>query len=222
MINVPFRNGQYADQEQETIVIRDQDMTMFTLSRYRIPARSAVATGTLLGLASLLLAGCAPPAYTVRPSAAPPPPPPSVEIYFYPTKGQSKQQQERDRYECYLWAVKQTGFDPGQSQLAPHQRVEVVPTTPPGSDVAAGAVTGAVVGSVMSRPRDSGTGMVFGAIAGAMLGAASEQAKQEQAARIQQQYDARDAESYARLDRQARDYRRAMTACLEGRGYTVR
>lgn len=189
---------------------------MYKLSRHSIQTFGA------LGLASLLLAGCAPPAYTVRPSAAPPTPPPSVEIYFYPTKGQSKQQQERDRYECYLWAVKKTGFDPGQAQLAPHQRVEVVPTTPPGSDVAAGAVTGAVVGSMMSRPRESGTGMVFGAIAGAMLGAASEQAKQEQAAQIQQQYDAKDAERYARMDRQARDYRRAMTACLEGRGYTVR
>ncbi len=199
-----------------------QGMSMFTLLRQHKKMLGTLSTATLLGVTSLLLGGCAPPAYTVRPSGAPPAPPPSVEIYFYPTKGQTKAQQERDRYECYLWAVKQTGFDPGQAQLAPHQRVEVVPTTPPGSDVAAGAVTGAVVGSMMSRPRESGTGMVFGAIAGAMLGAASEQSKQAQAAQIQQQYDARDAEQYARLDRQARDYRRAMTACLEGRGYTVR
>jgi len=175
-----------------------------------------------LGLASLVLAGCAPPVYSVRPSASPPPPPPTTEVYFYPNKGQSREQQERDRYECYLWAVKKTGFDPAQANLAPHQRVEVVPAVPPGADTASGAVTGAIVGSMLSRPRQSGEGMVFGAIAGAMLGAASDQARQEQAARIQQQYDARDAESYARLDQQARDYRRAMTACLEGRGYTVR
>jgi hypothetical protein len=38
----------------------------------------------------------------------------------------------------------------------------------------------------------------------------------------QQQYDTKDAQSYARLDKQARDYQRAITACLEGRGYTVR
>lgn len=195
---------------------------MSKLSRFRIHVPGTLRSVTVLGLAGFLLSACAPPAYTVRPSAAPPPPPPSVEIYFYPTKGQSKAQQERDRYECYLWAVKQTGFDPGQAQLAPHQRVEVVPTTPPGADTAAGAVTGAVVGSILSGPRDHGSGMVFGAIAGAMLGAASDQAKQEQAGRIQQHYDAKEAEQYARLDRQARDYRRAMTACLEGRGYTVR
>ena len=191
-------------------------MTMSRLSRqYKT-------TLGMLGLTSLLLGGCAPPAYTVRPSAAPPTPPPSVELYFYPTRGQSKAQQERDHYECYLWAVGQSGFDPGQGQLAPHQRVEVVPTTPPGADTAAGAVTGAVVGSIISGPHDRGEGMVFGAVTGAMLGAASEQAKREQAAQIQQQYDARYTQRYARLDRQARDYRRAMTACLEGRGYTVR
>ena len=36
----------------------------------------------------------------------------SAEIYVYPNKGQSTEQQGRDRYECYVWAVGQTGFDP--------------------------------------------------------------------------------------------------------------
>jgi outer membrane lipoprotein SlyB len=118
--------------------------------------------------------------------------------------------------------VKQTGFDPGQAQLAPHQRVQVTPTAPPGSDTAAGAVTGAVVGSMLSSRHDSGFGMVFGAITGAMLGAASDEERQRQAAQLQQQYDAKEAQRYAQLEKQSRDYQRAMTACLEGRGYTVR
>lgn len=170
---------------------------------------------------SLVLASCAQPAYTVRPSAAPPPPPPPVTVYFYPTQGQTPAQQDRDRYECHRWAVKQSGYDPGQPQLAPHQRVQVQSATPPGADVAAGAITGAVVGSMLTYPHDRGQGLVFGAITGAMLGAASEQAKQQQAAQIQQQYDANEAQRYAVLERHARDYRRAMSACLEGRGYTV-
>ena len=115
--------------------------------------------------------------------------------------------------------MKQTGFDPGQAQLAPHQRVEVVPATPPGANVASGAMTGAIVGSMLTPPGQQGQGMVFGAIAGGMLGAAADQAQQQQAAQIQQQYN---SNSYAIVERQARDYRRAMTACLEGRGYTVR
>lgn len=175
----------------------------------------------LVNLGISLLA-CAPQGYTVRQQTVTSAPVPTTTVYFYPTKGQTAQQQERDRYECYLWAVKQTGFDPGQAQLAPHQRIEVTPAAPPGTDTAAGAVGGAIVGSMMAPRRDPGFGLVFGAITGAMLGAASDQARQEQAAQAQRYYDSKEAQHYAVIERQARDYRRAMTACLEGRGYTVR
>jgi hypothetical protein len=44
------------------------------------------------------------------------------DIYAYPAKGQSQAQQDRDRYECHSWAVKQTGFDPSRAQAsAPSQ-----------------------------------------------------------------------------------------------------
>lgn len=194
------------------------------MTQFKLKQSHAQWTGTLTSLAFLVLAGlsligCAPPAYNVVPSQAPPPPPPTVQIIFYPNHGQSPAQQDRDRYECYLWAVKQTGFDPAQVQLAPHQRVEVVPASPPGANVVSGAVTGAVVGSMLSAPGQQSQGMVFGAIAGGMIGAAKDQAQQQQAAQIQQQYNSK---TYALTERQARNYRRAMTACLEGRGYTVR
>ncbi|MEC4668075.1 MAG: hypothetical protein V3S57_02680 [candidate division NC10 bacterium] len=29
----------------------------------------------------------------------------AVDVYIYPTKGQSQQQQEKDKYECHSWAV---------------------------------------------------------------------------------------------------------------------
>jgi hypothetical protein len=35
--------------------------------------------------------------------------------YVYPLKKQSKQQQDKDRYECHSWAVEQTGFDPSRA-----------------------------------------------------------------------------------------------------------
>jgi hypothetical protein len=34
------------------------------------------------------------------------------EVIVYPKKGQSKDQQITDRYECYRWAVSQLGYDP--------------------------------------------------------------------------------------------------------------
>ncbi len=169
---------------------------------------------------ALLLVACA----TPRPAPSEPAsaaPPPSTQIYFYPAKGQSAAQQDRDRYECYLWAKKQSGFDPSAAQLAPHQRVQVIPTAPPGRDTAAGAVTGAVIGAVVSPPGRGAQGAVVGAVAGAIVGAASDSARQEQAERVQERYDRRDAQQRSRLEQQASSYRRAMAACLEGRGYSV-
>jgi hypothetical protein len=36
----------------------------------------------------------------------------SDEVFAYPNKGQSEEQQSTDRYECHRWAVDKTGFDP--------------------------------------------------------------------------------------------------------------
>ncbi|GAB63029.1 MAG: glycine zipper family protein [Candidatus Jettenia sp.] len=33
-------------------------------------------------------------------------------LIIYPAKGQSQEQMEKDKYECYSWAKQQTGFDP--------------------------------------------------------------------------------------------------------------
>ena len=170
--------------------------------------------------AALTLGACAsrPPAVHTAPPAESPP---STQVYFYPTQGQSPAQQDRDRYECYSWASQQTGFDPSLPQLPPHQRVEVVPQPPVGQNAAAGAVTGAFLGAAVSRPNRSFEGALFGAIAGTILGATSDAARQDQAARVQEGYDRRAAQTAARTEQQAAAYRRAMGACLEGRGYTV-
>src|SRR5215831_21128111 len=64
------------------------------------------------------------------------------DIYVYPAKGQSQEQQDRDRYECHSWAVQQTGFDPSRDVAytpAPQE---------PQSSVLKGATRGAVVGVV--------------------------------------------------------------------------
>ena len=39
-------------------------------------------------------------------------PPPAQNVFVYPNKGQTSEQQAKDRYECHRWAVEQTGFDP--------------------------------------------------------------------------------------------------------------
>ncbi|MEY4761486.1 MAG: hypothetical protein RLZZ200_1342 [Pseudomonadota bacterium] len=143
------------------------------------------------------------------------PPPPPSRVYFYPTQGQGPEQQDRDRYECYNWAVKQTGFDPGRS-LPAQERVTVVPSRAPGETTVGAAIAGAVIGAVVSNPHNAGTGAVVGAAAGGILGAAAEDSQQRQIERIQSR------RGDERQRRDAAEYRRAMSACLEGRGYSVK
>ena len=149
------------------------------------------------------------------------PQPPPTQIFFYPNKGQDAHQQDRDRYECYLWAVNQTGFDPSIPQLAPHQKVEVVPNPPIGYDTATGAITGAVLGAIVSSPYNEAEGAAIGAVTGALFGAVSDSARQGQAQRLQDQYNQQEIRKIARKEKQAENYRRAMAACLRGRGYSV-
>lgn len=35
-----------------------------------------------------------------------------AKLFIYPRKGQSAEQQAKDRYECHAWAAKESGFDP--------------------------------------------------------------------------------------------------------------
>jgi outer membrane lipoprotein SlyB len=156
------------------------------------------------------------------PEPTPAPPPPTTQVYVYPTGGQTQEQLSRDRYECYLWGVKQSGFDPSQTSLAPHQRVQVVPMPPSGSGTAAGAITGAVIGAVIAGPHDAAAGAVGGAILGGAAGAASDAQRESRVKQVQNRYDQRESARMAKLEEQAGNYRRALSACLEGRGYTVK
>ncbi len=176
----------------------------------------------LFSFSFLLISGCSPRRHSAHSQSVSHPSLPSTQIYFYPEHGQNQALQERDRYECYLWAVKQSGFNPSQSHhLAPHQRIVVKSAPQPRTNAVGGAITGAMLGSVISPHHRTGEGLVFGAITGALLGMASDVARQQKLNSIQQQYDTSNMNNYARLEKQARDYKRAMTACLEGRGYSV-
>jgi hypothetical protein len=48
-------------------------------------------------------------------TASPSAPPQGPKVFLYPKNGQTADQQARDRYECYRFAVAQSGFDPTRS-----------------------------------------------------------------------------------------------------------
>jgi hypothetical protein len=160
-----------------------------------------------------LLAACATP--PPRTYAVPAPPP--QKVFVYPANGQSPEQTERDRYECHNWAVQQTGVDPSRADANPYARVIVQPANPPGTGTAVGAIGGAILGSIIAGPRNAGAGLVLGGVTGAIVGSAADANAQAQAQQTQAQINQSAAAGRAQAD----SYRRAIGACLQGRGYTV-
>ena len=132
-------------------------------------------------------------------------------LMIYPAKGQSQEQMEKDKFECYTWAKGQTGFDPMQAQPATQP-----PPQGPGGERVRGAARGAAVGAVGGAiAGDAGKGAAAGAAGGAMIGGMQKRDKQRQQAQAQQQQS-------ATIAQQRSAYDRAFGACMEGRGYTVK
>jgi hypothetical protein len=172
-----------------------------------------------LSAGAALLAGC-----VTAPPPPPPPrvyqeaPPPNTNVYAYPLHGQPAEQEDRDRYECSQWATQQTGFNPSAAGVPPHEQVQVVTGPPPGTNTAIGAVAGAVLGAAISRPWQAAGGALAGAVVGGAIGSAAD-ASNAQTARSVAISNRQAAAAY---ETQAANYRRAVGACLEGRGYSVR
>jgi hypothetical protein len=184
------------------------------IEKYPGIARAVVRGAIPAALLGLLTACVTPPPRVYR---VPAPPPPPQRVFVYPAHGQSPDQTERDRYECHIWAVQQTGVDPSRADANAYERVIVQPSTPPGANTAGGAIAGAILGAIIAGPRDAGAGLVLGGITGAVVGSAVDANAQAQAQQTQQQVSMSAAEGRARAD----SYRRAIGACLQGRGYTV-
>jgi hypothetical protein len=121
-----------------------------------------------------------------------------AQIFVYPQRGQSAEQQNRDQGECHTWAIQQSGFNPG------------APPPPAGSSGgmiqggARGAAVGAVTGAIMGN---AGRGAAAGAAGGALIGGMrqADQRRAQQAAQNQGQ----------------QAYLSAFRACMSGRGYSV-
>jgi hypothetical protein len=147
--------------------------------------------------------------------------PPQTQVYFYPKQGQTQQQQARDHYECYNWAVKQTNFDPSRSSIPLEERIQVVPLPPPGFESVRMAIAGAVLGALIAGHRNAGSGALIGAASGVIAGAVSDAARHEQARQMEQAYTEQSRLMGTKLTEKEINFKRAMSACLEGRGYSV-
>jgi hypothetical protein len=141
----------------------------------------------------------------------------SSQLYVYPLKKQSKQQQDKDRYECHSWAVEQTGFDPSRAYPSNPTQLDPQPYRPSQPHVMRGAGRGAALGAVGGAiTGDAGKGAAAGAAMGGLAGGFRRRDERRQQA-AQQQASAASAGAS-----QQANYSRAMSACLDGRGYSVK
>ena len=141
----------------------------------------------------------------------------SPQLYVYPLKNQSSAQQDKDRYECHSWAVEQTGFDPSRTYPNNPNQLDPQPYQPTQRHVLKGAGRGAALGAVGGAiAGDAGKGAAAGAAMGGLAGGFRRGDERRQQA-AQQQANAANAVSSQQMS-----YTRAVAACLEGRGYSVK
>ena len=137
----------------------------------------------------------------------------SLGVYVFPAKDQKPEQQAADEQACYSWAVQQSGVDPLNM---PATKPDTVAEGPDGSAVkgaARGAVAGAAIGAIAG---DAGKGAAIGAAAGGMGGIAGK--KKKDAQKEQQAQKTAVSADQAKLD----SFKKAYSACLEGKGYSVK
>jgi hypothetical protein len=138
------------------------------------------------------------------------------DLMIYPAQGQSDQQQDKDKFECYGFAKQQSGFDPMALPTTTAPPAKEAPQGGVGRGAVTGGLGGALVGAIAG---DTKKGAKIGAVSGGLLGGArsSEQRRREEHNR--QQWEQREMQQYSQ---NRNNYNRAYAACLEGRGYTVR
>ena len=135
-----------------------------------------------------------------------------ADLYVYPKEGQSAEQTDKDKYECYNWAKNDTGFDP----MAAPKTTSAAPggQTRSGTMVK-GGLGGAAIGGLLGGRSGAGKG----ALAGGLIGGVHQHQHNKNVEAERQQWEQRESANYSN---NRNNYNRAYAAVLEGRGYSVK
>jgi hypothetical protein len=136
-----------------------------------------------------------------------------LKLYVFPAKGQSKQQQKADEFECYKWAMEQSGIDPLNLPKVAAPPAETGPTGGAIKGGAKGAAAGVAIGAIAG---DAGKGAAIGAVAGGLSGRRAGKNAQKQ----QNQQAQADAASKEQAMKDS--FVKGFSACMEGKGYTLK
>jgi hypothetical protein len=136
-----------------------------------------------------------------------------ADFMIFPAKGQSNEQLEKDKFSCYGWAKQQSGFDP---MTAPTTSTPAPSQQQKSGGIVRGALGGAALGAILG---DSSRSARNAGAAGALIGGARQNSANNKTQQQTEQWKQKEANNYANNRNQ---YNRAYTACLEGKGYTVK
>ena len=151
----------------------------------------------------------------------------TMNIYAFPSEGQTADQQSKDEAECYNWAVGNTGTDPfqlakqaeaqQQQAAAAKEEVSQAGKGAAGKGALVGAAGGALIGEIASD--DPGTGAAIGAAVGALGGRRARRQKQAEAT---SQIDQQSAQAQAATATQVENFKKAFAVCMEAKDYLVK
>ena len=129
---------------------------------------------------------------------------------FSPSNGQTAEQQTKDTGECRTMAVQQSGFDPAKAQTASQ------PQQSTGGEGVKGAAKGAAVGATAGAiGGDAGQGASTGAKAGMVAGGVNRRQNRREDKNQKEQQTAAASQGQAA-------YTKAMTSCMQERGYVLK
>lgn len=160
----------------------------------------------------------------------------SLGMFAYPKNNQSADQQLKDESECYGSARQQSGVDPTAPPPATKTEEQKKAEQKAAADnakqakggrvkgAAGGAAAGAAIGAVAG---DAGTGAGAGAVGGTMVGGAKQRqankaAKQQAAQATAQKQQQEEAQSKAQHQQTIDTFKRAFSACMDARAYSVK
>ena len=151
----------------------------------------------------------------------------TLEVYVFPSEGQSSEQQSKDESACYEWAVSNAGVDPfnlskqeqsdQQRAQADQQAAKQIGQGAGAAGAVRGAAAGALIGEIAND--DASEGAAWGAAAGAIRG--RRMGRQAQANAQQQAADQAEQREQA-TEEQAANFKKAFSVCLEAKDYLVK
>ena len=141
----------------------------------------------------------------------------SLGLFVYPSGGQNPEKQTIDEQECHAWAQQTTGINP-TSPPSSQRPPAAVPQEDTAQAAAATGVRSAARNVLIANATDNdwedaaAIGLVFGSSRGARNARRRNEQAQNEAVAEQQQAS----------QQEVQQFKNAFSACIEGRGYTIR